>query len=135
MVGAELNLVPNALDTTSTPTTFEIMGDQKLLRRLFRNLLENAKRYGDNTEIEINLLSIAGQLQIDVCDRGNGVPPEQRERIFEAFYRLPGASESNGGVGLGLSLVKKIAEKHQGSVQCLPRKGGGSCFRVHLPLK
>lgn len=134
MVSAELYLLANTDDASSMPATFEIMGDAKLLRRLFRNLLENAKRYGDNTDTEINLRSIAGQLQIDVCDRGNGVPPEQRERIFEAFYRLPGASESNGGVGLGLSLVKKIAEKHQGSVQCLPRDGGGSCFRVHLPL-
>lgn len=133
-VNAELNLIPNELDATNAPTSFEIMGDAKLLRRLFRNLLENAQRYGNNTEIEVNVLNAAGALQIDVCDRGNGVPPEQRERIFEAFYRLPGASESNGGVGLGLSLVKRIAEKHQGSVQCLPREGGGSCFRVQFKV-
>jgi two-component system OmpR family sensor kinase len=47
-----------------------------------------------------------------------GVPPDQRERIFEPFYRLPGASEREGGVGLGLALVKSIAERHGGAVRC-----------------
>ena len=51
----------------------------------------------------------AGQAAIRVCDRGPGVPPELRERIFEPFYRLPGATERDGGVGLGLALVKLIA--------------------------
>jgi two-component system OmpR family sensor kinase len=57
----------------------------------------------------------------------------QRERIFEAFYRVLGASESHGGVGLGLSLVRQIALRHGGQVQCLGREAGGSCFRVVLP--
>ena len=50
-----------------------------------------------------------------VCDRGPGVPTELRERIFEPFYRLPGHAEQAGGVGLGLSLVKQIAERHRGA--------------------
>jgi signal transduction histidine kinase len=57
-----------------------------------------------------------------------------RERIFEPFYRLPGASESVGGVGLGLSLVKSIAQRHLGSVHCEDRPGGGARFVVRLPL-
>jgi len=63
------------------------------------------------------------------------VPAEERERIFEAFHRAPGTSERLGGVGLGLSLVRQIAQAHRGTVSCLPRKGGGSCFRVTLPLR
>jgi len=69
-----------------------------------------------------------------VCDRGPGVPPALRERIFEPFYRLPGASERDGGVGLGLALVKSIVTRHGGSVRCEDRPGGGACFVVELPL-
>jgi two-component system OmpR family sensor kinase len=56
-----------------------------------------------------------------------------RERIFEPFFRLPGASERVGGVGLGLSLVKSIAERHGGRVTCADRPGGGACFKLVLP--
>ena len=68
-----------------------------------------------------------------VSDRGPGVPPTQRERIFEPFYRLPGHAEKAGGVGLGLSLVRQIANAHRGKVYCEPREGGGSCFVLSLP--
>ena len=110
-----------------------LQGDPKLLRRLLRNLLENARRYGGTAATEVLLSISPQQLQVDVCDRGPGIAFEQRERIFEAFYRVPGVSESHGGVGLGLSLVRQIAQRHGGQVQCLAREGGGSCFRVVLP--
>jgi signal transduction histidine kinase len=70
---------------------------------------------------------------IRVNDRGPGVPAAQRERIFEPFYRLPGASEREGGVGLGLALVKSIAERHGGTVRCADNPGGGASFVVELP--
>jgi signal transduction histidine kinase len=57
-----------------------------------------------------------------------------RERIFEPFFRLPGHAEREGGVGLGLALVRQIAERHRGQVGCRPREGGGSVFRLRLPL-
>ena len=72
-------------------------------------------------------------VELRVCDRGPGVPDTLRERIFEPFYRLPGHAEQAGGVGLGLSLVKQIAERHHGSVRCEAREGGGSCFAIALP--
>jgi signal transduction histidine kinase len=71
---------------------------------------------------------------VRVCDRGAGVPEALRERIFEPFFRLPGHAEREGGVGLGLALVKQIAERHGGSVRCEARTGGGSCFVLSLPL-
>ena len=71
---------------------------------------------------------------VDVLDQGPGVPPSLRERIFEPFYRLPGASEKDGGVGLGLALVKSIAQRHGGSVLYRNRPEGGSCFSLRLPL-
>jgi signal transduction histidine kinase len=109
-----------------------VTGSERLLRRALRNLLENARRYGGG-EIEVRVSAMSGQVGVQVCDRGPGVPPAQRERIFEPFYRMPGHAEQAGGVGLGLSLVKQIAEKHQGSVRCTERDGGGSCFEIVLP--
>ena len=110
-----------------------VKGDEKLLRRALRNLLENARRYGAG-EIEATVdRNARGEVEVRVCDRGPGVPESFRERIFEPFFRLPGHAEREGGVGLGLSLVKQIAQRHGGSVRCEGRDGGGSCFVITLP--
>ncbi|CAN7566743.1 sensor histidine kinase [Massilia sp. LjRoot122] len=111
-----------------------VMGDPKLLRRMVRNLLENAVRYGAGSPVAVRLAaSGAAELRLDVCDGGPGIPERERERIFEPFYRIPGASEAAGGVGLGLSLVRQIARHHGGEAGCEPRDAG-SCLRVTLPL-
>jgi signal transduction histidine kinase len=110
-----------------------VRGDERLLRRALRNLLENARRYGGDA-VEVQLARRGTDALVSVADRGPGVPEAQRERIFEAFYRLPGHAERAGGVGLGLALVRQIAERHGGSVRCEPRKGGGSVFTLALPL-
>ena len=111
----------------------QVRGNERLLRRALRNLLENARRYGGG-EITTQVASGAdGQSRISVCDRGPGVPAELRERIFEPFFRLPGHAEREGGVGLGLSLVRQIVQAHGGRVACEAREGGGSCFVIHLP--
>ncbi len=73
-------------------------------------------------------------VELEVCDRGPGVPEAEREKIFEPFYRSSNASERDGGVGLGLSLVQSIARSHGGSVHCQPRSGGGACFVVRLAV-
>jgi signal transduction histidine kinase len=70
---------------------------------------------------------------LTVCDNGPGVPPEYRERIFEPFFRLPGASERVGGVGLGLSLVKSIAERNGAHIACTQAWTGGAMFQVIFP--
>jgi len=110
-----------------------VVGDERLLRRALRNLLENARRYGGGA-VQVSVGTAGGQAQVEVQDRGAGVPVEMRERIFEPFFRLPGHAEQAGGVGLGLSLVKQIAERHHGSVHCEGREGGGSNFVLTLPL-
>jgi signal transduction histidine kinase len=109
-----------------------VPGVAKLLRRVVRNLLENARRYGTG-EVVLKLQVAAEHAVIQVCDHGPGVPEPLQERIFEPFYRLPGASERDGGVGLGLALVKSIAVRHGGSVHCSNQTGGGACFEVRLP--
>ena len=106
--------------------------DERLVRRALRNLIENAHRYAGG-QVDLRVRRVAGAAEIEVCDRGPGVPEAYRERIFEAFFRLPGHAEREGGVGLGLALVRQIANAHGGSVRCVPRPGGGSCFILTLP--
>lgn len=121
----------------STGHSLTVQGSARLLRRLIRNLLENARRYSHG-DISLELAQTGAGKQrravIRVLDRGPGVPAALRERIFEPFYRLPGASEREGGVGLGLALVKSISERHGGTVRCEARPGGGAAFIVELPL-
>ncbi|MBU4519747.1 MAG: HAMP domain-containing histidine kinase, partial [Gammaproteobacteria bacterium] len=147
--GADLEIAPGG-------SSLLVQGHPRLLRRLLRNLLENARRYGrpvsgadaDPGEPQVRLTlsqrsgsgsrasttGASGVAVLWVDDRGPGVPTELQARIFEPFYRLPGASEKEGGVGLGLSLVKSIAERHRGLVRCESRPGGGARFVVELPL-
>lgn len=128
-VGAELD-VPEGMHT------LEVQGVPKLLRRMVRNLLENARRYGavngQDDEIVLSLRLEIQQVVLRVCDRGPGVPAQYLERIFEPFFRLPGAGERVGGVGLGLALalVKSIIERHGGQVRCDRSEGRGACFVV-----
>jgi len=111
-----------------------VSGDARLLKRLVRNLLDNAQRYGAGMAIDVAVARGAdGAAQLTVCDRGPGVPPAERERIFDPFYRLPGTREGDGGIGLGLALVRQIARHHGGEVRCRARDGGGTCFEVTLP--
>ncbi len=110
-----------------------VRGDARLLRRLLNNLLENARRYGQGTAIDVALHRTGASALLTVCDRGPGVPAADRERVFEPFFRVAGATEAAGSMGLGLALVRKIAEQHGGRAEYQPRAGGGSCFAVFLP--
>ena len=136
-IHAELNAAPGNSDDTPNGQSLTVRGSPRLLRRLIRNLLENARRYSTgDISLELAQLRKDGQnfAVIKVNDRGPGVPQAQRERIFEPFYRLPGASEREGGVGLGLSLVRSISLRHGGTVRCEARPGGGASFIVELPI-
>lgn len=122
-------------DLTVAPGESVIVdGDVRLIHRLFRNLLENARRHGGQGPIEVSVTGRGFQAVVSICDRGPGIPEAERGRIFEPFYRLPGQAEHAAGSGLGLSLVRQIAEKHRGQVRYVPREGGGACFEVSMPL-
>ena len=113
----------------------ELSGESRLLRRLVRNLLENGRRHGGDSALEVFLtLPHTNTAQLDVCDRGPGIPEHLRERIFEPFFRAPGSREEDGGVGLGLALVRTIALRHGGTVTCQARPAGGTCFTARFPL-
>ncbi len=110
-------------------------GDEGLLRRLVINLLDNAIRYtpeGGKVLAELKLEPEA--LVIRITDSGPGIAPETATHVFERFYRGDDArSRQEGGFGLGLSIVKWIAEAHHGTVTLATRLGAGSTFSVALP--
>ncbi|HEY5623784.1 MAG TPA: HAMP domain-containing sensor histidine kinase [Gammaproteobacteria bacterium] len=120
-------------DVSGTPVT--IHGDPRMLRRLLRNLLENADKYAGESAVETEVRpGPEGEAILTVADRGPGIPEDERERIFEPFYRSGNARRENDrSVGLGLSLVRRIADRHGGTVRCLSRDGGGTSFEVVLP--
>ena len=112
----------------------EIDGDPTLLRRLIRNLLENAAKHG-RPPITIAVTRRESMARIVVADAGEGIAAAERERVFEPFYRPAGSAESSGGWGLGLSLVRQIAERHGGGASCEAAPEGGSRFVVDLATK
>jgi len=121
------------VDASVDGAAANVTGEERLLRRALRNLLENARRYGGG-EIRVDLEDkAAAGVEIRVSDNGPGVPEAYRERIFEPFFRLPGHAERAGGVGLGLALVRQIVERHNGRIRCVRPPEGGGCFVISLP--
>lgn len=112
-------------------------GDRRLLRYLARNLFGNARRHGGPEGVRAQVERIAPDtgpagVRVSVSDRGPGVPEEERERIFEPFYRRAGMREEGEGAGLGLYLVRQIARLHRGDARCEAAEGGGARFVVTL---
>jgi signal transduction histidine kinase len=126
-VDASFDVLPIGLNPV------EIQGDAALLRRLIRNLLENAAKHG-SPPVCISVERHERAVRIVVSDRGPGIAPSELDRVFEPFYRPAGHGESSGGWGLGLSLVRQIAKGHGGSVFCDAPPGGGARFVVDLAI-
>ena len=108
--------------------------DATLMERALWNLLENALKYAPpEAPIDLDIRQAGGYIEIAIADRGPGLPPGDNESLFGLFQR--GQSESNvPGAGIGLAIVKNIAEIHQGNVWAVPREGGGSSFYLSLPV-
>ncbi len=110
-------------------------GDEELLRRLVMNLLDNAIRYTPaGGKVSAALKVAPSALEIRISDTGPGIHPEAAPHVFERFYRADEArSRRNGGFGLGLSIVKWVAEAHRGAVQLASQPEAGAVFTVTLP--
>lgn len=122
-----------ALELRDAPVVVE--GDRNTLRAMLENLLDNALRYAvDPTPISLRAYRQGTDAVLEVEDQGPGIPAEERERVFDRFYRGEGASE--GGTGLGLAIVRRIAQSHGGRVELLEATGGkGLLARISLPLR
>ena len=118
-----------------------LQGDRDALAQVLVNLLSNAEKYSTNgrKEITVRLRRQSEPLpflEVEVLDRGLGVPRDSAEKIFEQFYRAHDSLSSGiQGSGLGLTLARQIARAHGGEVAYAPREGGGSCFTLRLPLQ
>lgn len=113
----------------------KVYGDQDLLVTALRNLIDNAIRYSpENTRVGIGVRSKEGLISVSVTDQGEGLSPEDQERVFERFYRVDAArSRHTGGTGLGLSIVKHVISNHGGEVTLWSQPGQGSTFTLRLP--
>jgi heavy metal sensor kinase len=112
-----------------------VQGDRLALRQALLNLVDNAIKYSpEETRVLVRVRHGPDRAWVEVKDEGPGIPPEDQERIFERFYRIESSrSREMGGAGLGLSLVKGIAEAHAGCVELETERGRGSLFRLVLP--
>ena len=108
--------------------------DATLMERALWNLLENAVKYSPpQAAVDIDIAESGEEIEIAVCDRGPGLPGDEHETLFGLFAR--GQTESSiPGAGIGLAIVRSVAEIHQGRLQASPRDGGGTCFRLRLPI-
>ena len=102
--------------------------------RVLVNLIENAIKYSPApSPVDVGVRREGEWLAFSVADRGGGVAPSERERIFEPFYRPPGVAPDTPGAGLGLSIARGLAEAQSGKIQYEPRDGGGSVFILRVP--
>ncbi|HUA08142.1 MAG TPA: HAMP domain-containing sensor histidine kinase [Candidatus Acidoferrales bacterium] len=109
-----------------------IVIDQDDLYEALRNLVENALRYAPRSPVEIVAAASASNAEIAITDRGEGIAPEEREKVFERFYR--GTSRTDGeGSGLGLAIVKRVAERWSGAI-ALQSRPGETIFTLRFPL-
>jgi signal transduction histidine kinase len=113
-----------------------LFGDQDRLGQVFTNLLENAIKYSPDAQtVEMDLSASEDAVTIRVRDHGLGIPREQRDKIFERFYRAAGPRQRViGGLGMGLYIVAEIIERHGGTITVDSQVGKGSSFTVTLPL-
>jgi signal transduction histidine kinase len=113
----------------------EVAGSGRQLARILANLIDNAQRHAA-TEVVVSVRAAGdGRAVLEVADDGDGVPEDQRERIFERFVRLDDArSRDDGGTGLGLAIARDLARQHGGTLTAAAREGRGAVFTLELPV-
>ena len=141
LVGAVTRQVAGLLDGRQLTTAVNVTQPALVGRfdfvnslRILNNLIENAIRLSPSgTTVELTVRRVGETLRFAVADRGPGVAPDERERIFEPFYRAATALPDGGRMGLGLSIARRLAEAQGGALRYEPRAGGGSLFTLELP--
>ena len=121
--------------TAELPRGVGVLADQAALRQLLLNLLDNAVKFGPPGQVvRLTLARENGQARLTVADEGPGVPEADRERIWEPYFRgSDAATRAVGGSGIGLAIVREVADRFGGSVRVATATGGGAAFTVSLP--
>jgi two-component system OmpR family sensor kinase len=115
-----------------------VAGDDARLRQVLTNLVDNAVQHAPpGTPVEVRVAADAGRSAVvEVVDHGPGLSPEQKEHVFERFWRADSSrTREDGGAGLGLAIVSALVARHGGAVEVDDTPGGGATFRVRLPLR
>jgi PAS domain S-box-containing protein len=121
-----------ALDIPTTDA--QVHSDPVLLESVLRNLLSNAVRYTRQGDVNLTCETIDGVVRIEVCDTGVGIPADEQERIFEEFHRLSSAGSAERGLGLGLAIVRRLADLLEIGIELTSEVGIGSVFALTVPL-
>ena len=131
-------VVETVIENTDFPANATVRAEENKIRQVITNLMGNALRFtpaGSPIEIGITVDEPADSAFLSVIDHGEGIPPQIREKIFQRFWRADSSrNRDTGGSGLGLAIVASIVASHNGSVDVVETPGGGSTFRVRLPL-
>jgi signal transduction histidine kinase len=113
-----------------------IVGDAGRIQQVLNNLVSNAIKYSPKGgDIHISVARVSEDVVISVVDEGVGIPKDQFSKIFQPFHRVPASAENIPGVGLGLSVSRRIVQAHGGQITVESVENRGSTFRVHLPVK
>jgi two-component system osmolarity sensor histidine kinase EnvZ len=133
---------PDLRVTSAIAPHAQVMGNPTDLKRVINNLIENARRYGKTAGGDISDIEIACRLKgtpgkrlviIDVCDNGDGVPPDQIDELLKPFTRMDTARGQANGAGLGLAIVQRVVQRHGAQLQVQNRDQGGLRIRITLP--
>ncbi len=112
-----------------------VRADALRFKQVLMNLAGNAIKFTpEGGRIELAARQVDGQVRVEVHDNGPGIPPEQQQRIFEAFVRLTQTGSATEGTGLGLAITSRLVELHGSKLQIESKPGGGTCFHFSLPL-
>ena len=134
VVGASVLTLPKgaAIEVDVPDDLPLVLADPGLLERALVNVLDNALRHGAGRPVEVRAFAGAGSAKLEVADHGPGVPPDQHDRLFQAFAHLDDRSTS--GIGLGLSVSRGFVEAMDGAMVADGTPGGGLTIRIRLPL-
>jgi signal transduction histidine kinase len=108
--------------------------DVRAFTRVVRNLIDNALKYTANGEIRLLLSGEPGFLKLTITDTGCGIAPQELPRIFQRFYQVQGTVRPRRGFGLGLSIVRGLVERNQGTIEAVSTLGSGSSFTIRWPV-
>ncbi|WP_454915055.1 hybrid sensor histidine kinase/response regulator [Xanthobacter sediminis] len=122
------------LKLTVMPSALTVRSDRRLLRRLLQNLISNAIKYTPKGRILVGCRRLPGRVRVEVWDTGIGIPPEQRKTVFQEFQRLDQGARVARGLGLGLSIVERIARVLDHPIVLRSEPGKGSVFTLELPV-